>query len=253
MTTLQAGRRTGPAAPDTAPPAALAAALTRANQAVYADGGSVAAYVAEPYHAVRRRLARRLLDLLLADAPPGPVLEIGAGGRTLLENLPDGRLAVSADLSPDVLTAGTGVCLDVERPLPFATGSLAGVVMGELIEHVVMPPAVLRELHRVLKPGGALVVTTPNLATLQDRLRFLAGRSPRQVDCEHPYLHLHIRPFTASSLRRLLGNRGFTVTALRSNYVGWQLRSGRWLQWRWPARLLPSLGGSLVVAARRAA
>ncbi|WP_155368174.1 class I SAM-dependent methyltransferase [Catellatospora vulcania] len=248
MTALLTRQGPAPAAADTN---LLSRAFVEANVAVYADGRHVTAYVGDPYHAVRRDAARRLLHTMLAACPPGPVLEIGAGGHTLLDRLPAARFPISADISADAVPAGGGVQLDVERPLPFGTGSLSAIVLGELIEHLVAPPAVLRELHRVLKPGGIVVLTTPNLATLQDRLRFLLGRSPRQVDCEHPYLRLHIRPFTASSLRRLLRNTGFAPAALRSNYVGWQLPTGRWLQSRSLARLLPSMGGSLVVGARR--
>ncbi|HKT04171.1 MAG TPA: methyltransferase domain-containing protein, partial [Rugosimonospora sp.] len=142
-------------------------------------------------------------------------------------------------------------CLDAARPLPFRHESLAAVVMGDLIEHVYDPLRLLGECRRVLRPGGALVVTTPNLAAAQDRLRFLRGRAPRQVNPLHPYLWLHIRPFTASLLGELLRRAGFAPTAVRSNYVTWQLPSGRWLRSRSLARIAPGLGGSLVVAARK--
>jgi SAM-dependent methyltransferase len=143
------------------------------------------------------------------------------------------------------------VCLDATKPLPFASGSLAGVVIGELIEHVFYPEAMIREVARTLAPGGIIVLTTPNLATLQDRLRFLAGHSPRQVDPLHPYLHLHIRPFTVRLLCRLLEECGLTPQAVRSNFVGLQVGRDRWLSSRTMARLFPGLGGSLVISARR--
>src|SRR5262249_55543116 len=104
---------------------------------------------------------------------------------------------------------------------------------------------------RVLGPGGILIITTPNLAAAQDRLRFLIGRTPRHVDCLHPYLRLHIRPFTPSSVWRLLAASGFSVSSLKTKYVGSQKACGRGVQWRRLAGWSPSLGGSLVVAARR--
>ena len=226
------------------------AAATAANIAVYADPKRVGGYVTDPYHATRRRLARQLLEAELADCPGGPVLEVGSGGQSLVQNLPGDRPTIEADINEEVLPPG-GVRLDVAEPLPFESETLSVVLMAELIEHLFTPSAVLAECHRVLKPGGVIILTTPNLATLQDRLRFLLGRSPRQVDCLHPYLQLHIRPFTASSLRRLLDSAGFTTTALKSNHVGWELPSGRWVQSRFLARVVPTLGGSLVIAARR--
>ena len=141
-------------------------------------------------------------------------------------------------------------CADLTRPFPIRTGVLDGVFAGEIIEHLFDPMAFLAECRRTLAPGGAIVVTTPNLATLPDRLRFLAGRSPRQVDALHPYLRLHIRPFTYRSLARILRASGFTPTDLRSNYVA--LGAGRaGIESRALARVFPSVGGSLIVAAVR--
>lgn len=229
----------------------------RANRRSYHDGAQVSAYVDDPYHRIRRAVAARLV----ADGVAGgrPVLELGCGPRSMLDpaELP-GPLVV-ADLAETALgearrTAGgraVPVCLDATRSLPFRAGSFAGLVTGELIEHVYDPVALLRECHRVLAPGGLLVLTTPNLATVQDRLAFLFGHAPRQVDPLHPYLWLHIRPFTASLLRRVLRRAGFVPLAVRSNHVGWRLPGGRWVTSRLLARLAPGLGGSLICAARR--
>lgn len=220
-----------------------------ANRGSYGDGTAVRRYVADPYHALRRSIAARLLAAALADGPAGPVLELGSGPEPLA--VPPGRPVLRADLSPAALPDG-GVCLDVAAGLAVRDGSVAAVVMGELIEHVYDPRALAGECHRVLRPAGVLVLTTPNLAAAQDRWRFLRGRSPRQVDALHPYLRLHIRPFTASSLRALLADAGFAGITVRSNVVGWQL-GRRWLRSRLAARLAPALGGTLIVAARRPA
>ncbi|MEU8664281.1 class I SAM-dependent methyltransferase [Actinoplanes philippinensis] len=206
------------------------------------------------YHAKRRDLAADLLASALPSAPSGPILEIGSAAESLLGAV-GGHLRISSDIAfPALLEAkGKRLCLDAALPLPLKDNSLAGIVSGELIEHIVDAQEMIEEFFRVIKPGGVLVLTTPNLATLQDRFRFLAGASPRQVDALHPYLKLHVRPFTAGSLRALLRACGFEVLALRSNYVGWQLTAGRWIEWRWPARIFPTIGGSLIVSARRTA
>lgn len=227
-----------------------------ANATCYAVPDVTGTYAEDPYHAVRRSIAARLLQSAadLPAAPPGPLLEIGTGARPMLDDVFTDRPRIAADLALPVLeyqAKGSRVCLDATRPLPFAAGSVAGVVVGELIEHVFYPDALIREVVRVLAPGGVLVLTTPNLATLPDRLRFLFGYSPRQVDPLHPYLHLHIRPFTVRQLRRLLRQCGLEPGAVRSNFVGLQLGRDRWLLSRTLARLFPGLGGSLVVSARR--
>ncbi|MEO3743338.1 methyltransferase domain-containing protein [Plantactinospora sp. B5E13] len=257
------------------------------NRHRYGDGGAVHRYVADPYHRVRRELAIRMLldglrsddDVGVAPAPDAtpnrdarngrpvsrtpstrvtgrPVLELGCGPVSMLADVPDPPWpAVVADLALDVVVAARrpavgALCLDATRPFPLRTGTLAGVLMGELIEHVYDPLALLRECRRVLAPTGLLVLTTPNLAALQDRLTFLFGRAPRQVNPAHPYLWMHIRPFTVSLLGDVLRRAGLEPVRVRSNYVGWRMRGGRWVKSRTLARLLPGLGGSLVVAAR---
>lgn len=216
-------------------------------------------YVNQPYHALRRQIAvEALIEGLEAGTPVGgPLLEIGPGAQAMLDELDSlRRRTVAVDLSLDALRALKSdhhalLCVDASRPLPFADGSFAAVLMGEVIEHVYYPERLLRELARVLGPGGVLVLTTPNLATLWDRVRFLLGREPRQVDPLHPYLFLHIRPMTRRLLGRLLEHAGFEVATVRSNYVGLRLPFGRWRDVRWLARLAPGLGGSLIVSARR--
>jgi SAM-dependent methyltransferase len=226
-----------------------------ANQEHYHDGSRVRRYVNDHYHRLRRDAAVRLL---LAATPPGdrPVLELGCGSESMLGGLsePPWPLIV-ADIALAALAQDergpAAVCLDATRPLPFRDGALGAVLMGELIEHVYDPPALLAECHRVLAPGGVLVLTTPNLAPLQDRFRFLGGRAPRHINPLHPYLSLHIRPFTAQLLATVLRHAGFAPIALRSNLVLWRLPNGCWLRSRALARLAPGLGGSLVVSARK--
>jgi predicted SAM-dependent methyltransferase len=101
-------------------------------------------------HVVRRRAIRRQLE-----SAPEPSLHIGAGPMRL-----DGWL--NTDL------IGGDAHLDLERPLPLPDASLAYVfgehVIGSLSEQAGM--RLLRELHRVLRPGGVLRLTTPDLQKL---------------------------------------------------------------------------------------
>lgn len=225
-----------------------------ANLEVYADGSAVDSYVHDTYHRVRRELTGELLDRARRSVagPPAYVLELGTGPRSIIGG---GSIPVIAADIAFAAVASTrepgidGVCLDAADLLPFADGSLAGVVAGELVEHLYDPVRLVEECHRVLRPGGVLVLTTPNLANLQDRVRFLWGISPRHVDPLHPYLRLHIRPFTESALRRVLHDTGFDQITVRSNFVVWRFGSRRWVKFRTLARLRPGLGGSLVVSA----
>ncbi|SES21612.1 class I SAM-dependent methyltransferase [Actinokineospora terrae] len=223
---------------------------TAANQRGY-SGDEVAGYLRDPYHRLRLDHA---LDLLIGHLDPGAlVADLGAGGGEVTALIAGAGLRpIACDVVHDACRAAgcPAVRLDVGEVLPFRSGSLDGVLAGEIIEHVYDPALLLRECHRVLRPGGILVLTTPNLAPAQDRLRFLLGRAPRQVDPFHEYLHLHIRPFTYPLLATGLRQAGFTPSPPRSNQVIWRTRRREYRSTR-AAHHWPTLGGSLIVAGVR--
>jgi len=71
------------------------------------------------------------------------------------------------------------VPVNVERdPFPFADATFDVALFCEVIEHMQMDPLhALAELNRVLKPGGTLVLTTPNAARLENVSALLAGHN----------------------------------------------------------------------------
>jgi SAM-dependent methyltransferase len=145
-------------------------------------------------------------------------------------------------------------CADVSRPLPFAAGSFDFVFAGEILEHIFDTRAFLCEVHRVLKPEGYVVITTPNLARFDDRLKLLFGKTPRQTSPLHPHLFLHIRPFTFYSLKNALELCGFSEIVLRTDVFRAEL-FGRDIFWcpKLLIGLFPTLGSTLIVRARRTA
>jgi SAM-dependent methyltransferase len=69
-------------------------------------------------------------------------------------------------------------CADLNQALPFAADSFRCVIGMSVLEHLLKPCAFLRECHRVLEPGGALVILTPNISTYFTAALILAGRMP---------------------------------------------------------------------------
>ena len=113
-----------------------------------------------------------------------------------------------------------GVVGDVER-LPFRDGAFDAAVCDDTIEHLPDDLTGLRELHRVVAPGGRVVVATPNRWSAQVLVRKLRDRrAGRRLPAEHYYAaESHLREYTWRSLCRLARACGLRIVARRS--VDW--------------------------------
>lgn len=102
---------------------------------------------------------------------------------------------------------------DLDRGLPADCGPYDLVCCCEGIEHVGNPLLLLREFHRVLEPGGLLVVTTPNVWYPQARLQYLMRgffpSFPPLPDKVVPGTHMHITPWSYPQLYVYLRLAGF--------------------------------------------
>jgi len=125
---------------------------------------------------LRVRAIRRLLDA----TPSSRVLEVGVGGGNVLERI--GGVQFGIDLSPFILRkarARLGARASLVRSdamaLPFRDGAFDRVYCSEVLEHVLDPEAVIREMHRVLAPGGVAVISVPNEALINRIKRIVFG------------------------------------------------------------------------------
>jgi 2-polyprenyl-3-methyl-5-hydroxy-6-metoxy-1,4-benzoquinol methylase len=192
--------------------------LTSAEQA------EVSAYLR--YH---RRRFRLLCDLVAARAPRR-VLDVGPNLQTLMlrEELPGAAIDTLGFAHP--LTAPRDAERHREIDLNEAargrtepgTGEHDVVVLAEVIEHLHAPPAhVLGYLAGWLRPGGALIVQTPNAVALHKRLRMLAGRSPFEPIRDSDENPGHFHEYTATELAAVGRDAGLEVEdVLAANYFG---------------------------------
>lgn len=115
-------------------------------------------------------------------------VDIGCGnGVHSLRVARRGAMAVGIDASPGRLRTGRHLSLtdgmptasfllgDIERPLPFQAGQFDVALLLDVLEHVHRRPEMLREIHRVLRPGGTLLVAAPNRDTTWKRHLRAAG------------------------------------------------------------------------------
>jgi len=72
------------------------------------------------------------------------------------------------DIKVDIVDLNDGT-------LPYPDNSFDLVTFTEVAEHLENYRAIVREIHRVLKPGGVIVITTPNILNMKSRMRFLTN------------------------------------------------------------------------------
>jgi ubiquinone/menaquinone biosynthesis C-methylase UbiE len=174
----------------------------------------------------RETRLQKAYAMLDAEAEKGPLLDVAAGSGIVAEALQARGWVVSAleiaDQQVEQIRA-RGIRTVVKHdlasgPLPFEDGSFRGVFAGEIIEHLVDTAGFLGEIARVLMPGGVVLITTPNLASLENRMRLLLGIYPKWVDYQLSG-EGHVRGYTLPVLRRQLRAGGFELEDYKGNWV----------------------------------
>jgi len=166
-----------------------------------------------PSNERRHRAHARLLDAVGGGAR---VLDVGASSGYLAAPLAArGNTVVGIELDADAAREAESYCErvlvgDVETmELPFEPASFDVVLLGDVVEHLRDPTATLARLRPVLRPGGRVVLSTPNVANWAIRLSLLAGRW-RYTDrgiLDRSHTHL----FTRTTLREALERAGYVI------------------------------------------
>ena len=95
---------------------------------------------------------------------------------------------------------------------PYAAGEFDVVIFAEIIEHLLNDPCkVMREIKRVLKPNGTLILTTPNVARLENITRMISGTNIYDPYSGYGPYGRHNREYNRHELVKLLQFEGFEV------------------------------------------
>lgn len=152
--------------------------------------------------------------MFLGGSAPGRLLEVGCGSGRFLDRMRRAGWTVQGtDIDPVVAERirrryAIGIDVGELQSLRYPADSFDAVALSQVIEHVYEPRQVLAECRRVLRPGGRLVLSTPNARGIAHR-RY--GRSWRGLE---PPRHLQV--FTPQALERCVTDAGLRVRQLQT-------------------------------------
>ncbi len=143
----------------------------------------------------------------------GAVLDVGCGMGHFLEVAKTrGWNACGTEFTPEAVQTcrdkGLDVRLGVLADAKFSDNAFDVVLWIEVIEHILNPLEDLTQMHRLLRPGGLVFVTTPNFAGLTRRIL-----GPRTPFIEYPE---HLSYYTPRTLKRVFEKAGFRTLKIET-------------------------------------
>lgn len=154
----------------------------------------------------------------------GSILDYGCGSGLRYGPMMKGRgnPYIGADVSQAALKQAnsrglqtTLIGLD-DGKTALESGSFDYAICMEVLEHVMNPTQSAKEIYRLLKPGGTLILSVPNAGVFYNRLEFLLtgflnpGGNP-ETSRKKPWEDCHIRFYNVRTMKKLLSTNGFEV------------------------------------------
>ncbi len=191
---------------------------------------------------------------ILKSRKKGKFLEIGCSSGDFLEKVKGLGYAVKGlEISEEAARRGRKKFLDIKtgdaiKPLPFPKNYFDVILAGEIIEHTFDDSEFLEKVYKILKPHGTLIITTPNLVSLKNRILMLFGKDPRFAIA--PY---HYKVYTPNQIRNLFKKSKFKYFKVLGNYVIYSKNREPFLGsfFEWLGGKFPSLAEHYIVMAKK--
>jgi SAM-dependent methyltransferase len=181
---------------------------------------------------------------ILKPLPRGAILDCPAGEGALAQDLlAEGFRVRCCDLYSELFRLD-GVEIkrgDLAATLPYPSESFEYITSLDGLEHIDSPPQAFREYRRLLKPGGHLIISVPNIMNVEERLKWLlfgytshfkplSNQSKAKIthDCAgKDEIAVHANPIGYNELRYYLEKNGFAIQGVYRD----RKKGNQWLYW----------------------
>lgn len=199
---------------------------------------------------------------ILEPLPRGRILDCPAGEGALAERLVAAGFDVRcSDLYAELFRLD-GVEIkpgDLSGTLPYGAETFDYITSLDGLEHIDSPPQAFREYRRMLKPGGHLIISVPNIMNIEERLKWLlfgytshfkplSDQSKTKIRYDYAgkdEIAVHANPIGYNELRYYLEKNGFAIQGVYRD----RKKANQWLYW--PLVTLIRLVAKLTPSARR--
>ena len=140
------------------------------------------------------------------------IIDIGAGEQMFMGICEDLKytsqdIAIYDGFGKEGLHTGTWDTSNIDivsdaTSIPVDDCSFDNALCTEVLEHAPYPVKILNEIYRILKPGGKLIISVPNLLRLNNRLRMLLGKPPKDPFKYSNDGRYHVREYAETELRQ---------------------------------------------------
>ena len=146
------------------------------------------------------------------------ILDIGCNNGFLSQHFKKvGKKVIGIELNEE-LAVEAKECIDeviiqdIEEAWKIGSNTIDVIHMGFILEHVFDYHHVFDEAYRVLKLGGTVIISVPNIAYIRNRVELLFGKKPSSLFFQH------IRAWTKESLKQTMRQHGFQPTLWRGTF-----------------------------------
>lgn len=157
----------------------------------------------------------RIIDLtkVYCNSHDKLIADLGAGSNPVSQYIPRKEsitLDFNLDSNPDI------VC-NLNSGIPLKNNVIDIVIATEVVEHIYYSKKLFDEIYRVLKSGGYLILSSPNVCSILYRIFWLFGRvPPLAAKADHTYSPPgdaggHVRDYNFSELEQILADAGFNI------------------------------------------